>query len=333
MSRGLERSEQGAILGLVFLLVLAMPVGGALAGALTAPVTATGVTPTPPPILNLTETPTSTDTPTSTETPTPTPTASSGGDGGNGSGESNGSGAGSTLVVDDGSGSVGSVTGEACGNASYMTIQGAVDDASQGDTIRVCGGTYTEHVKVTTANLTIRADGDATIENTGESAVWINASGVTLRGFTVRVVAGAAYAIEVGGHDVLIRNNTVESPGVGIFLSDGHTETGECNMEGFNQECDQSPPVDPELGAATGGGVVNNDVSSDHIRIWVDADQTVVRNNFVIDRQSNGGRAQSSQHQMKPGFSSTTGHEDEPYCQDCERYNSSIVSSAVLNRC
>lgn len=275
MSRGFTDSGQATALVLVGLMVLAIPVGLALAQGLTtgpaATTTDTVVTPTLPRI-NLTDTP----------TPTPTPTDWPGGDDGNQSTDSR------RLVVDDDNGLAhGGILQEDCDKAAYTTIQNAVDNATQGDTVEVCTGTYLEHIEVTTANLTIRANGNAAIENANESAVWINSSGVTLQGFNISVGNGAVYAIEVGGQKTVIQDNTVDSQGVGIFLSDGHTETGECRIKDRPRPhiCDSSPPVDPALGAATQGRVSNNAVSADHMRIWVDADQTIVQSNFVTDRQ------------------------------------------------
>ena len=64
----------------------------------------------------------------------------------------------STLVVDNDD-QAGGVAG--CGaDASYDTIQGAVDAAASGATINVCPGTYGENVEIITPNLTITGVGD-----------------------------------------------------------------------------------------------------------------------------------------------------------------------------
>lgn len=318
MSRGLSESGQATPLVLVGLMVLAIPAGLALAQGLTASSTATDtaavVTPTLPTV-NLTETPTS--------TPTPTPTP----DGDDNKTDGNTT-TGQIHFVNAGGGIADGVTSaEGCSGANYTTIQAAVNAAEPGDMVLVCEGTYPEHVEVTTADLTIQADGDASIENAGASAVWINAPGVTLRGFDVSVSGGADYAVEVGGQEAVIRNNTVSSPGVGIFLSDGHTETGECSIDNQFQECDDSPPVDPELGRASKSRISNNTVSADHMRIWSDADQVIIHNNFLTDIQTIGGQSQTSQQEDGSELFFTAGHEDRPWCQGCEEYNSSVVSS------
>ena len=99
-----------------------------------------------------------------------------------------------TLFVDN-DGEAGGVAG--CGtDASYDTIQGAVDAAPSGATISVCPGTYGENVTVVTPNLTITGVGDELpiIDGTGgPHAVTIGtedadnaADGLTLSNFVAQ---------------------------------------------------------------------------------------------------------------------------------------------------
>lgn len=309
MSSQFPKAGQTSVIILVGLVVLA-PAGLALVQGLTSSQKSTDsiITPTLPPL-------NTTDTPTPTAKPTPT--------GGNedDDNETDGKTATSqTHFVNNGGGVVdGATPEENCSTAKYVTIQEAVGASEPGGTVVVCAGTYSEHVKVTTPNLTIRAKGDAIITNVNESAVWINAPEVTLQGFNIHVSEGADYAIEVGGKDSLIQNNTVHSPGVGIFLSDGRTESGECRVEDRivrAYRCDDGPPVDSDLGAATGGRVVNNTVSASMLRIWVDADHTVVQSNFVTDQST------SENPQEYPECRT-----DRPFNACESRFNNSIVSS------
>lgn len=267
MSWGSSRSRRLSVVVVVALTVLAIPVGFTLAQALpaAAKLTDTEITPTPPPILNLTDTPTETSSPTATPgaTSEETPPESSGG-GGNGSSD------GQQLVVAGSSGVADGGESEACENAEHKTIQGAVNDASPGDTVVVCADTYPESVTVDTANLVIRTEGNVSIESPGEVAIQVTAPEVTIQGFNIRATTGIA----VGGQNTIVRDNTIQpigENGTGIFLSDGRDKQGNPN---------------PKFAPATGGRVVNNTVNANDqtdIGIWVDADKTNVKNNTVTD--------------------------------------------------
>lgn len=168
------------------------------------------VTPTLPPT-DLTETSTGTASPTSE----PTPSSS-----GDTSTTDTGPTAGRTLVVDNpdpaGSGVVGS--GTECPDAAYTTIQRAVDEAESGDTVLVCGGTYTESVAVETPDLAVRARGNVTIMAGPEVGFNVTAPNDTIAGFTVHTNDGGG--IRVGADRAVIRDNTVRSTAV----NDGNTE-------------------------------------------------------------------------------------------------------------
>ena len=92
------------------------------------------------------------------------------------------------------------------GSGNFTTIQGAVNAASPGDTIRVCDGVYVEQVLID-KNLTLEADTAQAAEikapsllvpgpglpagvNT-QSIVTIDAANVTIRGFTIAGPGGA----------------------------------------------------------------------------------------------------------------------------------------------
>jgi len=123
-----------------------------------------------------------------------------------------------TLIVDDNS---------ACPGASYTSIQAAVNAASSGDTIQVCAGTYTENVTVPVAlsNLTLegaqanqpysgRTFGDAS-ESTVNGTITIEASSVTVNGFSITKTAGdfGVFGVHIkgGGSDATISNNIFDT--------------------------------------------------------------------------------------------------------------------------
>lgn len=116
---------------------------------------------------------------------------------------------GQTFVVNDGGVADTVGAGEDCPDAGYTTIQNAVDDAESGDTVKVCAGTYPESVIVDTVDLTLRADGNATIDPGQDEGFNVTASRVTIDGFDIRTSDGLG--IWVGADRVVIRNNIIQS--------------------------------------------------------------------------------------------------------------------------
>jgi hypothetical protein len=104
-----------------------------------------------------------------------------------------------------------------------MSIQAAVDAASDGDTVHVIAGTYSETVTVDTANLTLEGPNAGTAadssnrgdEATIEGQVVLSADGVVLDGFDVSPPPagsnqeGEAVRISSSPDDVVVRNNVV----------------------------------------------------------------------------------------------------------------------------
>lgn len=156
---------------------------------------------------------------------------------------------GEELVVDD--------DGADCDDAVYTTIQAAVDDATAGDTVSVCDGTYNENVVVPPgANfLLMDANGDSVvIQPTAPGpAIRVEAEGIGIGGFIIQgpgpqgdvdgVVLTGVAPDEVGaiiGNDILdvrvgilndqpnagqlsIVGNVIEGADVGVRIAAGST--------------------------------------------------------------------------------------------------------------
>jgi parallel beta-helix repeat protein len=109
------------------------------------------------------------------------------------------------------------------GTTHFKTIQGAIDNSNQGDTVIVNDGTYFENVLVD-KSLTINAATDATIDGSGSgSVVTISANNVELEGFEI-TGSGPGTAdsgIEVKSHLNTIRNNLLTGNNIGISLPAG----------------------------------------------------------------------------------------------------------------
>ncbi len=110
------------------------------------------------------------------------------------------------------------------GNGDYTTIQNAIDNAQEGDTIRVWAGSYEENV-VVNKTVTIIGNGSAstTIDGGGEgSVVTINVNWVNLTGFHI---TGSGNDTDEAGVLVVsdqnqINNNNCSGNQYGIYLKE-----------------------------------------------------------------------------------------------------------------
>ena len=121
---------------------------------------------------------------------------------------------------------------------TYSSIQGAINDASGGDTIQVQSGTYYENVNVNKL-LTLRGIDQPVVDAGGiGSAITLNADGILLEGFTA--IGGGAFSVEAGIR-VNSNNNTLSSNnasnknyGIWLYSSNNNTLSGNnVSINGF----------------------------------------------------------------------------------------------------
>ena len=112
------------------------------------------------------------------------------------------------------------------GSTGFTSIQDAIDASSDGDTIIVRPGIYTEHVSIDksirligrgTRRTIIDGNGDP---NNHSSAVTITADGVKIRGFTIRNAMNSGIYID-SANNTIAANKIVNNGLEGIYIHSG----------------------------------------------------------------------------------------------------------------
>ncbi len=134
---------------------------------------------------------------------------------------------GATIIADQG------------GNGDFLTIQDAVDNAADGDTIRIWNGTYTENVVVnrtltiignTTSNVTIDGDQDAPVVNI--TAGHVNITGLKIVSSSTNSDIGIV-VINTTQASITRVNFTNLETGIQIYNS-SHTSISWINISGID---------------------------------------------------------------------------------------------------
>ena len=117
------------------------------------------------------------------------------------------------------SSSVFAITPDVCPiGCTHNSIQAAINNASNGDTILVGDGTYNEQVTINKNNLNIQSINGAsftiiTPTDTSAGGIWIQGNGNTFDGFKVRDFSDTAYEkkiIRIDGNNSIIKNNIIQ---------------------------------------------------------------------------------------------------------------------------
>jgi hypothetical protein len=121
--------------------------------------------------------------------------------------------------------------GHCGGVAGYPKIQGAINAASAGDTVKVCPGIYVENVTINKASLTVVSTGGAAVTRIlaaqVASVVTITQPNARLVGFTLTPVASVAkydigVNVNIGGNaSAEIAHNVIRGGRIGVNLGCG----------------------------------------------------------------------------------------------------------------
>ena len=115
------------------------------------------------------------------------------------------------------------------GPGNYSTIQSAINAASNGDTIFVYAGTYSENIIIDKSLTLIGQDRNITLiqGNNLNQTIEITGEGITLREFTIKN-DGTQDGIYTSTSDHTFANNvfTMTSRGIHMYYSSGNTITG-----------------------------------------------------------------------------------------------------------
>jgi len=148
---------------------------------------------------------------------------------------------------------------DGCGEAYFTGIQEAINNAAMGDMIIVHSGVYCENVYVN-KSVTLKGIGYPVVDANGsDSAITLNADGITLGGFNV-TNSGSLW--DGAGINVISSNNTItgnnvcnNSDGISVVSSSNNSITGN-NL--YNNEYSISLS-DSNNNTITGNNVCNNE--------------------------------------------------------------------------
>ena len=136
-----------------------------------------------------------------------------------------------TLVVDINPTNVGFTTMSCKGTTSpYSTIQSAIDDASAGDTVEICKGTYSENLNVDKDNLTIKGVvwqdiDDVVIDGGSDTAILVKSKNETFDNFKIISDKKGIDGNSNSGGSNTFKNLIINSGQEGIYLSQGNGQT------------------------------------------------------------------------------------------------------------
>jgi len=221
------------------------------------------------------------------------------------------------------------------GSGNYSSIQGAIDNASEVDTIFVYNGTYYENVVVNkTVNLLGENNITTIIDGSNKGIVLeINAGWVNISGFTIKNSYNDSAAIEINSNWNTIFNNIITNNDLhGIYISFSSNNTISNNIISNNLGMGLGLWESPDT------KIVENTVINNRYR-GIDltfSDNSIILNNIIIGNNYSGIGLGSSDYCKIFGnnISNNAGdYEAGVYLQGAEHneiYNNSIINNHLF---
>ena len=230
-----------------------------------------------------------------------------------------------------------------CGDGDeYGSIQNAVDNATAGDTVVVCDGTYDENVTID-EQLTLRADAEGTVTLVGETlqsgataiTVGSGADGTVVDGFAV---TGFGEVTNVSAGDTVVRDLVANDSDTGVVVSASGAATVS-NVTVRNVTLDNTT-TGVRLSASGDGelsdvNVFRNLVNGSATGVSVDGGSSVpleavgIRQNLVANASSAGVRTTSGTDTTGVRVTRNFFQDNDPYA--VENADTSTNLTAWLN--
>ena len=168
----------------------------------------------------------------------------------------------------------------------FKTIQGAIDNASSGQTIFVVNGTYYETLLISKSITLVGQDRDITTidGNQLSNVISITADNVIVRGFHVRnssATKGAAIRMDRANNNLIVENNISDSY-EGIYLSSSNNNTILSNILTNNDYC-------VEIYASSNNVVSNNTMANNLEGIGIFTSSNNIVSNNTMTYNTNDG--------------------------------------------
>ena len=164
------------------------------------------------------------------------------------------------------------------GDGNYTTIQDAIDNASDGDTVFVYNGVYNESIRIETANISLIGENkELTIidRNWQDYGVSLHENGFYMFNFTIM---NSSFGIILSKSDITLENNIIKFNDIGIVCCfSSKNRTIEMNDISYNS-------IGIQLDFGGGNLVTNNTISNNEVGIKIGrggSSNKIIRNNIT----------------------------------------------------